>query len=80
MTSATRLAIIVGVLGMGLAGWIVGGYLGAAIGLMVAALAGLVPWRGQPGWSWLALWRRRRRPITWTEPLTVVNDRAGGGV
>jgi type VII secretion protein EccE len=80
MTFAARLAIILGVLGAGLAGWIVGGYLGAAVGLITASIAGVVPWRGQPVWSWLALWRRRRRPITWTEPLTVVNDRAGGGI
>jgi type VII secretion protein EccE len=80
MTFAARLAIVVGVLGAGLAGWIFGGYLGAAVGLVVALMAGVVPWRGQPVWSWLALWRRRRQPITWTEALTVVNDRAGGGV
>ncbi len=80
MTIATKLTIIVGVLGLGLIGWIAGGYLGAAIGLVIGVAVGVVGWRGQPLWSWLTLWGRRRRPIGWTEPLTVVNDRAGGGV
>ncbi len=39
-----------------------------------------IRWRGQPLWSWLILWWRRRRPIWWSEPLTVANDRAGGGI
>jgi type VII secretion protein EccE len=80
MTAATRLTIIVGVFGSVLIGWIAGGYLGAAVGLVIGVAVGVVGWRGQPLWSWLALWCRRRRPIRWTEPLTVVNDRAGGGV
>ena len=80
MTTATKLTIIVGVFGLGLIGWSSGGYLGAAIGLVIGVAVGVVPWRGQPLWSWLTLWGGRRRPIGWAEPLTVVNDRAGGGV
>jgi type VII secretion protein EccE len=80
MTAAVRLTIIAGVLAAGLAGWIAGGFLGAAVSLVIAAAAGVVPVRGQPVWSWSSLWLRRRSPIVWTEPVTVINDRAGGGV
>jgi type VII secretion protein EccE len=80
MTAALRLMIIVGVFGSALFGWTFGGSLSAAAGLVFGGAVGVVRWRGQPLWSWLALWLRRRRPLEWTEPLTVVNDRAGGGV
>lgn len=84
MTAATgdavRLAVIVGVLATGMVGWIIGGYLGAAVGLTLALAAGVIRWRRQPLWSWMILWRRRRRAIAWSEPITVANDRAGGGV
>lgn len=80
MTATTRLAIIVGVLVAGLVGWIVGGYPGAAVGLVIAVAAGVISWWRQPLWSWLMLWLRRGRSIVWSEPVTVANDRAGGGV
>lgn len=80
MTYVTRLTIAVGILLAGFAGWSGGGYAGAATGLAGGLVLAVVPWRGQPVWSWLTLWRRRRRPIRWTEPRTVANDRAGGGV
>jgi type VII secretion protein EccE len=80
MTAATKLSIIVGVFGSGLIGWTVGGYFGAAAGLVIGIAVGVVPLRGHPLWSWLALWWRRSRRIEWNEPLTVANDRAGGGV
>jgi type VII secretion protein EccE len=80
MTAATRLAIIVSVLAAGMVGWIVGGYPGAAIGLALGLAAGVIRWRRHALWSWLILWRRRRRTIVWSEPITVANDRAGGGV
>ncbi|OSC39278.1 type VII secretion protein EccE [Mycobacterium decipiens] len=80
MTAATKLAIIVGILVSVLVGWTVGGCRYAAVGLAIAVVAGVVPWWGQPLWSWLILWCRQGRPIDWTDPLTVANDRAGGGV
>ncbi|MGO9929015.1 MAG: type VII secretion protein EccE [Mycobacterium sp.] len=80
MTPATKLPIIVGIFAALIVGWWVDGYVGAAAGLVIGVGCGVAPWRGQPLWSWLNLWRRRRRPINWSEPLTVVNDRAGGGV
>ncbi|HWS92570.1 MAG TPA: type VII secretion protein EccE [Mycobacterium sp.] len=80
MTSGTKLTIIVGIFTAVLVGWWADGYVGAAVGLVIGVASGVIPWRGQPLWSWLTLWRRRRRPIRWSEPLTVVNDRAGGGV
>jgi type VII secretion protein EccE len=80
MNNMVQLATIVGVLAAGLAGWLVGGYPGAATGLAIGLALGVVEWRGQPAWSWLNLWCRRRRPIALGEPLTVANDRAGGGI
>ncbi|HSS22878.1 MAG TPA: type VII secretion protein EccE [Mycobacterium sp.] len=80
MTAATKLTMIVGILTAVLVGWAVGGYGGAAVGLTIGVALGVVRWRGQPLWSWFILWLRRRRPIEWSEPLTVANDRAGGGV
>ena len=80
MTAATKLTIIVAIFVAAVAGWAVGGYPGAAVGLVIGIAAGVIRWRGQPVWSWLNLWLRRRRPIWWSEPLTVANDRAGGGI
>lgn len=80
MTAATKLAIIVGVLATGMVGWALGGYPGAAVGLALGVTVGVIRWRRRPLWSWLMLWRRRTRPIVLSEPITVANDRAGGGV
>lgn len=80
MTHATKLAVIVGIFLAALIGWASGGYAGAATGLVIGLGITVVPWRGQTAWSWLTLWWRRGRPIRWTDPHTVANDRAGGGV
>jgi type VII secretion protein EccE len=80
MSAATRLAVIVGVMAAGMVGWIFGGYPCAAAGLVLGVAAGVVRWRRQPLWAWLILWWRRRRTIASNEPITVANDRAGGGV
>lgn len=76
----TKLAVVVGVLTSGLIGWSVGGYIGAAVGLAIGVALGVIDWWRQPMWSWLWLWVRRRRPVEWAEPVTVANDRAGGGI
>ena len=62
-----------------LAGWGLGGYLGAAIAAVVVAVV-FAPWWGQPAWSWALLALRGRRPITLDAPITVANNRSGGGV
>ncbi|MGH3969922.1 MAG: type VII secretion protein EccE [Mycobacterium sp.] len=80
MTATTKLTVVVAVLAAGLVGWIVAGYLGAAGGLAIGLLAGVIPWWRQPVWSWLALWLRRKRPVELDEPITGANDRAGGGI
>lgn len=80
MTATTKLAIIVGIFAVGLAGWSIGGYPGAATGLVVGLAGGVIHWRGHPLWYWLHLWRQRGRPIELSEPITVANDRTGGGV
>ncbi|MGD1172706.1 type VII secretion protein EccE [Mycobacterium seoulense] len=65
---------------LAVASWAVGGYIGAAIAVVVGVALVFVRWWGQPAWSWLVLWRRGRRPITWNAPITVANNRSGGGV
>jgi type VII secretion protein EccE len=75
-----RLAVVVGVLLAGLVGWALAGYPGAAAGLVLGLLLGVVRWWRQPVWSWLRLYWTRRRAVEWSEPVTVANDRAGGGV
>jgi type VII secretion protein EccE len=80
MTATTRLAVIVGVFATSLVGWALGGYPGAAVGLVLGMAAGVIPWRGQPLWQWLTLLRARGWAITLNEPITVANDRSGGGV
>ncbi|BBZ72619.1 type VII secretion protein EccE [Mycobacterium paraseoulense] len=65
---------------LAVASWAVGGYIGAAVAVVVGAALVFVRWWGQPAWSWLVLWRRGRRPITWDAPITVANNRSGGGV
>lgn len=80
MTAGSRLATVLGVLGAALVGWSVGGYPGAAAGFTIGALVGALKVRGVTVWHWLSLWRRRNRAFVLTEPITVANDRAGGGV
>ncbi|WP_156766699.1 type VII secretion protein EccE, partial [Mycobacterium sp. E2327] len=65
---------------LALAGWAVGGYVGAGVAAVLGVAVMFVPWRGQPAWSWAVLSRRDRRPISWSEPITVASNRSGGGV
>jgi type VII secretion protein EccE len=80
MTALIRLAVIVGVFVLTVLGWAAGGYAGAALGLVFGLALLAVPWRGQPLWAWAALYLRRNRPIVLSDPVTVANDRSGGGV
>ena len=80
MTATTKLVVIVGVLSAGMIGWILGGYPGAATGLALGIVFGAIPWRRHQLWSWLILLRQRGRAIVLNEPITVANDRSGGGV
>ncbi len=68
------------VFGLALAGWAVGGHIGAAVAVVVGVALVFVRWWDQPAWSWAVLWRRGRRPISWEAPITVANNRSGGGV
>ena len=63
-----------------LASWWLGGYIGAATAVVVAGALVFVPWWGQPAWSWAVLALRGRRAISWDAPITVANNRSGGGV
>lgn len=80
MKTRTQLGTIVGIFTVTLTGYALGGYTGAATGLMIGLAVGVVRWRGQTAWSWLLLWRRRNLPIQWNHPVTVANDRTGGGI
>ncbi|MBY0442628.1 MAG: type VII secretion protein EccE, partial [Mycobacteriaceae bacterium] len=63
-----------------LGGWLIAGFGGAAFGVVIGVLVGLIRFRNQPLWCWLKLWLRRRRVLRLAEPCMVTNDRAGGGV
>lgn len=76
----TRLIVIVAVLLLALIGWSVAGLPGAGAGLLLGLAAGVVRWRRLPARTWAGLLLHRKRPIVLTEPVTVANDRAGGGV
>ncbi|EUA08185.1 putative conserved membrane protein [Mycobacterium kansasii 732] len=65
---------------LAVAGWAVDGYLGAAVALLAGVALVFVRWWGQPAWSWAVLRLRGRRPISWDAPITVANNRSGGGV
>ncbi|HEX5142779.1 MAG TPA: type VII secretion protein EccE [Mycobacterium sp.] len=80
-----RIAEVAAVLALILVGWAVGGaetagYIGAAVGLMLGLVLAVIPWRGQPLWSWVLLYLHRKRTFLWAEPVTVANDRTGGGI
>lgn len=75
-----QLAVTIGVLLFSFIGWIVGGYVGAGIGLVLGLILFAIPWRRQPLWAWAGLYLRRNRAIVLTDPVTVANDRSGGGV
>jgi type VII secretion protein EccE len=71
---------IVVIFSLALASWAVGGYIGAAVAVVVGGALVFVRWWGQPAWSWAVLALRGRRPISWSDPITVANNRSGGGV
>lgn len=53
-------------------------YLGVSVALGLVLF--VLPWKGQPAWRWAQLYATRNRPIEIPDPVTVVNDRSGGGV
>ena len=65
---------------LALVSWGLGGYIGAVIAAIAGVAVLFVPWWGQPAWSWAVLALRGRRPISWNAPITVANNRSGGGV
>lgn len=68
------------VFGLASVSWLSGGYIAGAIAAVAGIALVFVRWWGQPAWSWAALWLRGRRPIDWDAPITVANNRSGGGV
>ena len=80
MTSDTRIAVAAGVFLTALTGWTVGGIGGAIVGLIAGLGLLVLPWRGQPVWSWAWLHLTRNRVLALSEPTTATNDGSGGGV
>lgn len=80
MSAVGRLATIGGVFLAAVIGWGVGEWAGAAVGLVLGLLVAVVPWRGQPLCAWASHYLNRNRPIPLADPITVANDRSGGGV
>ena len=65
---------------LALASWALGGYIAAGVTVVVGVALVFVRWWGQPAWSWAVLGLRGRRPISLAAPITVANNRSGGGV
>ena len=80
MTDPSRLAVIATILAVAVFGWATAGYTGAGLAVVVASAVLVAPWKGQPAWAWASLWLRRNRRSELTAPVTVANDRSGGGV
>ena len=80
MKQHARLSVIAGVFLCGVVGWATAGYAGTAGGLALGVAMLVIPWRRQPLWSWAAVYLRRNRAVETVEPVTIVNDRCGGGV
>ena len=80
MSDVIRLAVVIGLLLCTMLGWAGGHVGGAFVGLLIGLMALVLPWRGQPLWRWAGHYARRNRPIALQEPVTVTNDRSGGGI
>lgn len=78
--SNRRLICALVIMACAMVGWAVAGYIGAAVGFVLAVLLVAVPWWGQPVWSWVLLRFQGRSTIEWSDPFTVANNRSGGGV
>lgn len=80
MRSNIRIAVATGVFLTSLTGWAIGGLTGTIAGLIIGLALLVLPWHGQPLWSWATSYITRNRTIWLTDPATVINDRSGGGV
>lgn len=80
MTYFAALSSTAAVLAVTVMGWASGGYVGAAVGLLIGAAIVVVPWRGHPAWFWITLRLRRDGRTKLSDPITVANDRSAGGV
>ena len=80
MRDLIRIGVVGCVVMAAVLGWALGGHTGAAVGVAIGLLIGVLPWRGRPLWSWLGIYLRRNRPFELTVPVTIANDRSGGGI
>lgn len=79
-TYPERVAVLIGVFLCTVLGWALWAWVGIGAGLALALLTLVVRWRGQPTWRWVSHALRRRAPIRFSDPITVANDRTGGGL
>ncbi|MGI9162718.1 MAG: type VII secretion protein EccE [Mycobacterium sp.] len=80
MTEQSRVGVIAAIFGVTVIGWATAGYGGTIVGIVVALALLVAPWKGLPAWVWAFLRLRRNRRSELTAPITVSNDRSGGGV
>lgn len=80
MRDGIRLAVVAALFVFGTIGWSLAAHIGAGAGVALGLAVLAVPWRGQPGWSWARLYLTRDRCFDLSDPVTLVNDRSGGGV
>ena len=80
MREPSQLGVIAAVFGATVIGWATAGYAGAVVAIAVAMALFIAPWKGQPAWVWALLRLRRNRHSELATPITVANDRSGGGV
>jgi type VII secretion protein EccE len=75
-----RLSLALGIELLGLIGWAVAGLPGAGTGIAVGVLLLIVPYYGLSAAEWVGICLRLRSTVGPDDPVTVVNDRCGGGV
>ena len=80
MTEPSRVGVIGASFGVTVIGWATAGYGGAIVGIAVALAMFVAPWKGLPVWVWAFLRLRRHHRSELADPITVSNDRSGGGV
>lgn len=62
------------------AGFSAAGLPGAGAGLLIGVVLFALRWHRNPAWAWVVLYLRRNSTLMLTDPSTVANDRAIGGV
>lgn len=80
MKAVETLWIVIALTVCGVVGFGWGGLVGTGLGSMLVLVLFVFRYRGLTCWSWLGLFRRRNYRSEMPDPITVANDRAGGGI